>query len=202
MLCIVNLVGSSIKTVWQELQLSDSADMGRHLNHSDQLIALQRPQMKQVGTTASSEELTIPADTSQALLICYRYIITLKKKKMLLVMRDALCGSKGFVGDFGSGFRHRKLMFADETVGLPSEDGVITETTQHDVTGRQEKHLQQEHHDYNSIKLLFEAFQNQSFNIYLLNANRLPGSELPYPKKGVQVPEVRCVQGSADGIVT
>lgn len=80
MLCIVNLVGSSIKTVWQELQLSDSADMGRHLNHSDQLIALQRPQMKQVGTTASSEELTIPADTSQALLICYRYIITLKKK--------------------------------------------------------------------------------------------------------------------------
>lgn len=200
MLCIANLVGSSIKTVRQEVQLSDGADMGRHLNHSDQLIALQRPQVKQVGATASSEEPSIPADPSQARFICHRDKTTLEK--MLLVMRDALSGGKGFVGDFGSGFRHRKLMFADEIVGLPSEDGVITETTQHDVTGRQEKHLQQEHSDYNSIKPLGEAFQRWSFNIYLLNANRLPGCELPYPKKGVQVPEVRCVQGSADGIVT
>lgn len=74
-------------------------------------------------------------------------------------MRDALCDSKGFVGDFGSRIRHRKLMFADETVGLPREDGVISETTQHDITERQKKHLQQEQSRHISIKLMFEEFQ-------------------------------------------
>lgn len=63
-LCVVYLVGSSIENVRQELEQSDSADMWRHLYHSDQLIALQRPQMKQVGTTTSDEALPIPADTS------------------------------------------------------------------------------------------------------------------------------------------
>lgn len=200
-LCVVYLVGSSIKNVRQEVELSDRADMGRHLNLSDQLIVLQRPQMKQVGTTASDEALPIPANTSQALLSWYHDIVILKNN-IVALMRDALCDSEGFVGDFGSRIRHRKLMFAHETVGIPREDGVISETTQHDVTERQEKHLQQEQSSYNGIKLLFEEFQIPELNIHLLDTDRLPGCELPYSQKGVQVPEVRCVQGSADGILT
>lgn len=93
-------------------------------------------------------------------------------------MRDALCGGKGFVRDFGSGIRHGKAIFADQMVTLPGEDGVIAETTQDDVTKRQEKHLQQEHSNYNRIKLLYEAFQSQSSDSHLLNVNRLPGTEL------------------------
>lgn len=48
---LVYLTGSSVKGVRQELQLSDSADLGGHLDHSDQLLAVQTPQMYQVGTT-------------------------------------------------------------------------------------------------------------------------------------------------------
>lgn len=95
-LCIVNLVGSSIKTVRQELQLSDGADVGRHLNHPDQLIALHRPQVEQVGATASSEEPSIPADPSQARFIYHRYKTTLEKKDVTrderrTVWRQRLC---------------------------------------------------------------------------------------------------------------
>lgn len=63
-----DLVGSSIEDARQELELSDSSDVRRHLNHSDQLIALQTPQMKQVGTTTGDEPLPIPAVTGQTLL--------------------------------------------------------------------------------------------------------------------------------------
>lgn len=70
-------------------------------------------------------------------------------------MRDPLCDSKGFVGDLGSRIRHRKLMFADEAVGLPREDGVIGEASQHGVTERQEKRLEREQSGFNSIELLF-----------------------------------------------
>lgn len=136
------LVGSSIKNVRQEVQLSDSADIVRHPHLSDQLIVLQRPQMKQVGTTASNEALTIPADTRQEVSGCRHDIVILKNNVVALV-RDALCDSERFVGYFGSRIRHRKLMFADETVHLPGEDGVIGEAAQHDTIERQEKHLQQ-----------------------------------------------------------
>lgn len=64
------LIGSSVKTVRQELQLSDGADLGGHLYHSDQLFAIQTPQMKQVGATTSGKPLTITANTSHSLLIC------------------------------------------------------------------------------------------------------------------------------------
>lgn len=202
MLCVVHLVGSSIENVRQELELSDSANMGRHLDHSDQLVALQRPQMKQVGATGSDEALPIPA-TQVSHSCCYHDTVILKNN-IVAPMRDALCDSKGFEGDFGSRIGHRKLMFADETVSLPREDGVISETTQHGVTERQEKHLREEQSGYNSIKLLFGEFPIQALNVNpnLLDTNRLPGRELPESHKGVQVPEVRCVQGSADGILT
>lgn len=40
------------------------------------------------------------------------------------------------------------------------------------------------------------------YDIYPLNANRLSDTELPLPLKAVQVPELCCVQGCADGIAT
>lgn len=64
----VYLAGSSVKTVRQELQLSDGPDLRGHLNHSDQLFAVQTPQMEQVGATTSSKALTITANTSQVYL--------------------------------------------------------------------------------------------------------------------------------------
>lgn len=141
--CVSYLIGSSIEDVRQELQLLDSSDMGRHLNHSDQLIALQTPQMQQVGTTASDEPLAVPAATCQALFNCYCDIVSLKKHNTVSQMTDALCDGKGSVGNHGSRIWHWKLMFVDKTVCLPREHGAISETTQHGVTEWQEKDLQQ-----------------------------------------------------------
>lgn len=42
---LLYLTGSSVKAVRQELQLSDSTDLRGHLDHSDQLLAVQTPQM-------------------------------------------------------------------------------------------------------------------------------------------------------------
>lgn len=55
------LTGSAVKSVRQELQLSDSSDLCGHLNHSDQLLAVQTPQVDQVGAATSSKALTITA---------------------------------------------------------------------------------------------------------------------------------------------
>lgn len=42
---LLYLTGSSVKAVRQELQLSDSTDLHGHLDQSDQLLAVQTPQM-------------------------------------------------------------------------------------------------------------------------------------------------------------
>lgn len=55
-------------------------------------------------------------------------------------------------------------MFADEAVGLPGEDGVISETSQHGVTERQEKRLQQKQSGYNSIKMAFCGISDPGVN--------------------------------------
>lgn len=39
-------------------------------------------------------------------------------------------------------------------------------------------------------------------HVYPLNANRLSNVELPLPLKSVQVPELGCVRGRADGVAT
>lgn len=61
----VYLAGSSIKAVRQKFQLSHGSDLGGHLNHPDQLSAVQTPQVEQVGAPTSSKALTITANTSQ-----------------------------------------------------------------------------------------------------------------------------------------
>lgn len=58
---LLYLTGSPVKAVGQELQLSDSTDLRGHLDHSDKLLALQTPQMDQVGTTTCSKTLSITA---------------------------------------------------------------------------------------------------------------------------------------------
>lgn len=61
----VYLVGSSIKAVGQEFQLSDSSDLCRHLNHPDQLFAVQIPQVQQVGAPARYKALTVTVNTNE-----------------------------------------------------------------------------------------------------------------------------------------
>lgn len=65
----VYLVGSSIKTVGQEFQLSDSSDLCRHLNHPDQLFAVQTPQVQQVGAPACYKAPTITVNTNVSITI-------------------------------------------------------------------------------------------------------------------------------------
>lgn len=61
------LTGSSVKTVRQEFQLSNGPDLRGHLNHADQLFAVQTPQMEQVGASTSGEALAVTAGTSQVI---------------------------------------------------------------------------------------------------------------------------------------
>lgn len=64
------LTGSSVKAVRQELQLSDSTDLRGHLDHSDQLVAVQTPQMHQVGTTTCYKAFPITNNKNWGKKIC------------------------------------------------------------------------------------------------------------------------------------
>lgn len=159
----VYLAGSSIKAVGQKFQLSDGSDLRGHLNHPDQLFAVQTPQVQQVGAATSSKALTITANTSQVYqhhirfvwssVIQFDFFYVSQSHEELhrratysgCDVRGSPCDCKGLVGDFGSAVWDRELVFAEQGVTLPSKDGVITETAEDGVTERQEKHLQHKH---------------------------------------------------------
>lgn len=53
------LVRAAIETIRQEIQMSDRLNFWRHLNYSQKLLAVQAPQMQQVGASSRSKRFPI-----------------------------------------------------------------------------------------------------------------------------------------------
>lgn len=91
------LTRSSVQNVRQELQLSDRPDLCGHVNHSEQLSAVQTPEVQQVGATTGSKAPAIPGNTrsvyhsSSFLGVGAEHVATLKAAVWWLVVCETHC---------------------------------------------------------------------------------------------------------------
>lgn len=127
----VYLIGSAIKTIKEEIQMSNRLYFQRHLNNSQELLAVQAPQMQQVGASSSCKRFPISVKKQCTLHTCTQAEDAPNAQVIRAII--LLCDSIRPVMYSGPILWNRQLILANKSVALPSKNGVIAKAAENGV---------------------------------------------------------------------